>query len=106
MVMKHIRKGDTVVVIAGNEKGKTGSVANVNGETAIVSGLNMKTHYVRRNQQNGEEGGLKKKEGPIHLSNLAFYDEESKKPVKIGVQVLPDGKKIRYNKRTKKEVGK
>lgn len=105
MVTKHIRKGDTVVIIAGDEKGKTGSVAGVDGNVAIVSGLNMKTHYVKRDQQKGEEGGLKKKEGPIHLSNLAFYDAESKKPVKIGMQVLPDGKKIRYNKRTKKEVG-
>ena len=106
MVMKHIRKGDTVIAITGDDKGKTGTVEEISGNKAIIAGLNMKTHYVKRDQQSGEEGGLKKKEGPINLSNLAFYDEKTKKPVKIGVQVLPDGKKIRYNKRTKKEVGK
>jgi len=106
MVMKKIRKDDTVVVLAGDDKGKTGVVLSVDGDRIIVQGLNLKTHYVKRDQQRGEEGGLKKQEGAIHASNLALYDDKSKKPVKIGIKVLPEGKKIRYNKRTKKEVGK
>lgn len=106
MAMNKIQKSDTVVVLAGKEKGKTGVVQKLDGDFAVVEGLNMLTHYVKRDQQRGTEGALKKIEAPIHVSNLAYYDTKEKKPVKIGFKVLSDGAKIRYNKRTKKEVGK
>lgn len=106
MSMRRICKDDTVIVLAGREKGKTGTVVKIDSDKVIVKGLNMLTHYIKRDQQKGVEGALKKVEAPIHISNLAYYDEKDKKPVKIGFKVLPEGKKIRYNKRTKKEVGK
>ncbi len=106
MALNKIQKDDKVILIAGKDKGKIGTVKKLQDDMAIVDGVNMVTHYVKRDQQRGIEGALKKKEAAVHVSNLAYYDEKSKKPVKIGVKVLSDGKKIRYNKRTKKEVGK
>ena len=106
MTLKRIRKNDTVMLIAGKDKGKTGEVLKIDGDKVLVSGLNMVTHYIKRDQQRGIEGSLTKKEAPIHVSNVAYFDKKSKKIVKIGIKVLSDGKKIRYNKRTKKEVGK
>jgi len=106
MALNKIQKDDKVILIAGKDKGKIGTVKKLQGDMAIVDGVNMVTHYVKRDQQRGIEGALKKKEAPVHVSNLAYYDEKAKKPVKIGVKVLSDGKKIRYNKRTKNEVGK
>lgn len=104
MTMQRIKKNDTVVVIAGKDKGKTGDVLKIDGDKVTVSGINMLTHYIKRDQQRGVEGSLSKKEAPIHVSNIAYYDKDSNKPAKIGFKVLSDGKKIRYNKRTKKEV--
>lgn len=105
MSIKRIQKSDTVIVLIGKDKGKTGQVQKVSGNHAVVQGLNMRTHYIKRDTQRGIEGALTKKEAPIHISNLAYFDQESKKPCKIGFKVLSDGKKIRYNKRTEKEVG-
>ena len=104
MTLKRIQKNDTVIMITGKEKGKTGEVLKVDGNKVLVSGINMATHYVKRDQQKGQEGSLTKKEAFVDVSNVAYFDKESKKPVKIGFKVLSDGKKIRYNKRTKKEV--
>ena len=106
MASKRIQKDDVVVCLTGKDRGKTGTVQKVLGDRAVVSGMNLVTHHVKRDQQRGVEGSLKKKEASVHLSNLAYYDEKSKKPVKIGFKLLSDGSKIRYNKRTKKEVGK
>ena len=106
MATSKIKKDDTVILIAGKEKGKTGLVTKLEGNYAVVQGLNMVTHYVKRNQQQGTEGALKKIEAPIHVSNLAYYDDKEKKAVKIGFKILSDQTKIRYSKRTKKEVGK
>lgn len=105
MSISKIQKNDTVIVLAGKDKGKTGQVLKVNEFHALVQGLNLRTHYVKRDAQRGIEGALTKKEAPMHISNLAYYDQETKKACKIGFRVLPDGKKIRYNKRTEKEVG-
>ena len=106
MTMRKIQKNDTVILLAGKDKGKTGVVQKIDGQHAVVEGINMVTHYVKRDPQRGIEGALKKLEAPVHLSNLAYYDSKEKKAVKIGFKVLSDGTKIRYNKRTKKEVGK
>ena len=87
-----IRVGDTVVVIAGKDKGKTGEVLQVlaKEERVIV------------------EGGIVNKEAPIHVSNVAFYDSKSKSAVKLGYKVAVDenGKKtkVRVNKKTGAEV--
>lgn len=106
MSQSKIQKNDTVMLLCGKDKGKTGKVLKVSGDSVLVEGINMLTHYIKRDPQRGIEGALKKKEAPVHISNVGYYDEEVKKVAKIGFKVLSDGKKIRYNKRTKNEVGK
>ena len=101
-----IRVGDTVVVIAGKDKGKTGEVLQVlaKEERVIVEGVNM----VTKPSQADPEGGIVNKEAPIHVSNVAFYDSKSKSAVKLGYKVSVDenGKKtkVRVNKKTGAEV--
>ena len=104
MSMAKIKKNDHVIVLTGKDSGKTGMVLGVDGDKITVEGLNMATYYVKRNPNNNEDGGIRKKEMPIHVSNLAFYDSKLKKAVKIGIKTLPDGKKIRYNKASNEQV--
>ena len=105
MVAK-IRKSDMVKILAGKEKGKVGVVLSVinEGKSVIVEGLNTVKRSVRRNPQTGEEGGYRTKEMPIDISNVAFYDDSKNEIVKIGVKLLSDGKKIRYNKASGKNL--
>ncbi len=105
--MEKIKKGDMVAIITGKESGKVGVVLKkVKQEYFLVEGINMVTKTKKRNPQTGEEGGFSKIEAPIHKSNLAFYDDTAKKRVKIGIKVLPDGSKIRYNKASNEPVDK
>jgi large subunit ribosomal protein L24 len=96
----HIKKGDQVTVISGNEKGKTGRVLEVNSESmrALVEGLNMISVHTKPNAAN-PEGGIVTKEGPIHISNLLHVDPKDGKPCRVGFKV-EEGKKVRYSKRS------
>ena len=100
----HIRKGDTVVVNAGDDKGKQGRVLEVvfdkkTGRTrAIVEGVNMVTKHTKPDNKN-KTGGFFKKEAPVHVSNLNPLDPKSKKPTRIGRRLV-DGKLVRYAKRS------
>jgi large subunit ribosomal protein L24 len=84
MSIARIRKDDTVVVISGEYAGKTGKVKSVSPKdgTAIVEGVNMRTHAVRRSQEN-TAGGFVKSEAPIRLCKLMPYDAEAKKGVRV-----------------------
>ena len=95
-----LRVGDTVQVIAGSDKGKTGEVIQVlrKEDRVIVEGVNMVTKHIKPSQAD-PEGGIVTREAPIHVSNVAFYDSKAKKPVKIGYKV-EDGNKVRINKST------
>ena len=99
-----IRKGDTVVVIAGRDKGRTGEVIEVRRDVAraLVRGVNMVKRHQRQDAKN--EGGIISKEAPIHLSNIAFADPKDGKATRIGFKVLADGKKIRIAKRSGAEI--
>ena len=108
-IVLNIGVGDTGVVIAGKDKGKTGEVLQVlaKEERVIVEGVNMVTKHVKPSQAD-PEGGIVNKEAPIHVSNVAFYDSKSKSAVKLGYKVSVDenGKKtkVRVNKKTGAEV--
>ena len=105
-VMKkmHIRKGDTVYVNAGNDKGKTGKVLSVDPskDRAIVEGINMVSKHTKPNASN-PQGGIIKQEAGIHVSNLQLIDPQSGKPTRTGRKVV-DGKKIRYAKKSGEEI--
>ena len=95
-----IRKGDKVVVVSGRDKGRSGEVIKVipNEERALVRGVNMVTRHQR--QTAAQEGGLIRKEAPIHLSNIALSDPDSGKPTRVGFKTLEDGRKVRFAKRS------
>ena len=93
-----IRKGDRVVVLTGRDKGKSGEVLSVSPKTqrAIVRGVNVQ---VRHQKQTGtQEGGLIRKEGSIHLSNIAIADPSTGKSARVGFTTLDDGRKVRIAK--------
>ena len=94
-----IKKGDKVVILAGKDKGKTGSVTQVfPSETrATVQGLNLVRRHTR--QSASQDAGIYTKEASIHLSNLALTDAKGK-PTRVGFKINDDGKKVRVAKTT------
>ena len=93
-----IRKGDKVVVITGRDKGRSGEVIKVmpKENRALVRGINMVMRHQR--QTASQEGGIIRKEAPIHLSNIALADPTTGKPTKVGFKFLGDGRKVRFAK--------
>ena len=96
-----IRKGDTVVVVTGADRGKRGEVRAVNPTEgrAIVEGVHLVKRHTKPSQQN-TEGGIITKEAPIQLSNIAVADPKSGKPTRVGFKTLDDGRKVRVAKRS------
>ena len=94
-----IRKGDTVVVIAGRDKGKTGEVIRVMPAEgrAVVRGVNVVKRHQRQTPR--DQGGIISREAPIHLSNIAHADGDGR-PTRVGFRTTDDGRKVRYAKRT------
>ena len=101
----HIRKGDTVYVNAGDDKGKTGKVLKmiVDKQRAIVEGVNIVSKSTKPNAQH-PEGGIVKQEASIHISNLNVVDPKSGKPTRIGRRSNSDGKSVRYAKKSGEEI--
>jgi large subunit ribosomal protein L24 len=97
----HIKSGDTVKVIAGNDKGKTGQVLRVISEKqrAVVEGVNMVTKHVKPSATN-PNGGIEKKEAALHISNLMLVDPASGEPTRTGRKRDENGKLQRYSKKT------
>ena len=101
----HIKKNDTVVVLAGEDKGKTGKVLNVLVEKnrALVEGVNMVSKSTKPSAKN-PQGGIVKQEAPIHISNLSLVDPKSGKATRVGIKVTEDGKKVRIAKKSGEEI--
>lgn len=101
----HIKKGDMVFVNAGNDKGKTGRVLEVqiSKSRAIVEGVNMVSKHVKPNAQN-PQGGIVKKEAPIHISNLNVLDPKTNKPTRIGRKLNEAGVLVRVSKKSGEEI--
>ena len=97
----HIRKGDTAIIIAGNDKGKKGKVLEVitAKSRAIIEGANMITKHVKPSANN-PEGGIEKTEAPIHISNIMVVDPSSGDPTKIGRKLNDQGKLQRFSKKS------
>lgn len=104
MAKLHIKKNDTVVVLSGEDKGKTGKVLKVlvKKERAIVEGVNMVSKSTKPSAKN-PQGGIIKQEAPIHISNLSLVDPKSGKPTRISIK--HDGKNvIRIAKKSGEEI--
>ncbi len=91
----HVKKGDTVSVIAGKDKSKTGKVIRIlpKKDGVLVEGLNIVKRHTRA--RGNEPGGIVEKESPLHVSNVMLYCEKCKKPVRSKMNILEDGKKVR-----------
>lgn len=104
MKMK-LKKNDNVVVITGKDKGKTGVVKQVmpQDNRVVVVGVNMVTRHTKPSQRN-PQGGLVKKEMPIHASNVSLIDPKDSKATRVGYRVDTKGNKVRYAKRSGEQI--
>jgi large subunit ribosomal protein L24 len=95
-----IKKGDNVIVIAGRDKGKTGEVLRVMPaeQRLIVQGVHIAKRHTRPRM--GEPGGIIEKELPIHISNVAHIDPQTRRPTRVGYKILEDGRKVRFARRS------
>jgi large subunit ribosomal protein L24 len=97
--VRKIRKGDSVVVTAGREKGRTGTVVGVQADgRVLVENVNMVKKHQRPNPQRGVQGGIVQKEAPLHASNVALLNPATRKADRVGVRTLKDGRKVRFFK--------
>ena len=101
----HIKKGDTVYVNAGNDRGKTGRVLSVlvSKNKAVVEGINIVSKSTKPSAKH-PQGGIIKMEAPVHISNLNLLDPKSGKPTRIGRRENEAGKSVRYSKKSGEEI--
>ena len=97
--MKRIRTGDDVLVLAGKDKGKRGTVQRfVGDDRVVVDGVNVVRRHVKPNPMRGTQGGIVDQERSIHLSNVGLYNPHTNAADKVGFRQLEDGTKVRYFK--------
>jgi large subunit ribosomal protein L24 len=98
--IRKFRKGDNIVVVAGRDRGKKGSILKVmpGEERLIVQGVNMVKRHMRPSA--AQAGGIVDKEAPIHVSNVAHVDPSDGEPTRVGFRMLEDNRKVRYAKRS------
>ena len=96
--MQKIIKGDDVIVTAGKDKGRRGTVSQLLGEKALVDGVNMVKKHQKGNPNTGVTGGIIDKQMPIDLSNLMVFNPATGKGGRVGFKTLDDGKKVRIFK--------
>jgi len=101
----HIKKGDTVIVVAGESKDQQGRVLEVIRKTnrAIVEGANLVSKSTKPNSKN-PQGGIVKKEAPIHISNLMLVDPSTGRPTRVGRKLDKNNKRVRYSKKSGEEI--
>ena len=97
----HVKKGDTIQVISGRDKGKVGEITSVNPKTSkiTIEGVNVRTKHVKP-QQEGESGQIVTFEAPIHSSNVMLYSTKEKTVSRVGYTFTEDGRKVRMLKKT------
>jgi large subunit ribosomal protein L24 len=97
--MEKIRKGDDVIVLSGRDKGKRGTVLRrLDAEHVIVEGINKVKKHQRPNPMKGIQGGIIDREMPIHVSNVALFNPQTKQADRVGVKAMPDGRRVRVFK--------
>ena len=96
--MNKIRKGDEVVVIAGRDKGRRGTVTQLLTDRVVVENINMIKRHTKPNPQKNNPGGIVQREASIHISNVMLWNALANKGDRIGFKVLGDGRKVRFFK--------
>lgn len=102
--MNKIRKGDEVVVIAGRDKGRRGTVIKILDGKVIVENLNMVKRHTKPNPRTNTQGGIIEKEAPLDISNVMLWNPIAKKGDRVGFRTLADGRKVRFFKSNKEVV--
>ena len=103
--MNKIRKGDEVIVIAGRDKGKRGTVSlRVDEDRVVVDGINIVKKHAKPNPMKGVQGGIIEKAMPIHQSNVAIYNKATGKADRVGIKTLQDGTRVRVFKSSGEEI--
>ena len=103
--MNKIRKGDEVIVIAGRDKGRRGTVSRrVDDECVLVEGINFVKQHTKPNPMKGITGGIVEKAMPIHQSNVAIYNKASGKADRVGIKTLQDGTRVRVFRSSGEEI--
>jgi large subunit ribosomal protein L24 len=98
--MRKLKKGDEIIVIAGKDKGKRGTVAQMIAEKdrVVVDGINTVKKHQKPNPAAGVPGGIVEKEMPMHISNVAIFNPATGKADRVGIKILDDGRKVRIFK--------
>ncbi|MBC79295.1 MAG: 50S ribosomal protein L24 [Gammaproteobacteria bacterium] len=103
--MQKIKRDDRVMVIAGRDRGKIGTVTRTLDDGRLfVSGVNIIKRHTKGNPQMGQPGGIIEKEAPIQASNVAIYNSATNKADRVGVKILEDGKKVRFFRSTGDQI--
>ena len=103
--MNKIRKGDQVIVIAGRDKGKRGTVSlRADDAHVVVEGINLVKKHAKPNPMKGTNGGIIEKTMPIHQSNLAIFNGATGKADRVGIKLLADGKRVRVYKSSGEDI--
>ena len=103
--MNKIRKGDEVIVIAGRDKGKRGTITQRKDDSyLLIDGINMVKKHAKPNPLKGITGGIIEKSMPIHQSNIAIFNAATGKADRVGIKLLADGKKVRVFKSSGDEI--
>ena len=103
--MRKIKRDDEVIVIAGKDKGKRGTVMRVLDDRLIVSGINMVKKHTKPNPMLGKPGGIVEKEAAIAVSNVAIFNPQTGKGDRVGFKILEDGTKTRIYKSSGEVIG-
>ncbi len=100
-----IRQGDTVVVVSGRERGKTGKVLSIDlrAGKVVVEKLNVIKRHTKPNQK-AKQGGILEREAPLQISNVMFLCPITQKPTRIGIRALEDGRRVRFSKKSNEAV--
>jgi large subunit ribosomal protein L24 len=98
--MNRIKKGDDVIIIAGKDKGRRGTVLNTNDESdrVLVEGINVVRKHQKPNPNAGVQGGIVEQERPVHVSNVMLFNPATGKGFRIGIKTLEDGRRVRFFK--------
>lgn len=103
--MNKIRKGDTVVIMVGKDRGRQGTVLRMLPDNrVIVEGLNLVKKHTKPNPQAGLQGGIVEREAPLNLSNVQIYNPTTQRPDRVGFRNLEDGRKVRFFKSNKEVI--
>jgi large subunit ribosomal protein L24 len=103
--MNKLKKDDEVIVVAGKDKGKRGTISRLVGDgRVIVTGVNMVKRHTKPNPNLGQPGGIVEREASLHISNVAIFNSETNKADRVGIEVVEDGAKKRVYKSNGQDI--